>query len=86
MDDLLSAERQRADLAATATTSAELDALWEGPETTAVEAAEAQGVLLCLAAQAEFDATEERDQLEDVPWIPPDMKEVISVALGCPEQ
>jgi len=39
---------------------------------------------LCRATQAEFDATEERESLEDVPWIPPELKEVVKVAFGCP--
>jgi hypothetical protein len=38
----------------------------------------------CRASQAEFDATQDREGLEDVPWLPPEMTEVIKVAFGCP--
>lgn len=38
----------------------------------------------CRASQEDFDATEERAALQDDPWIPPDMKQVIKVAFGCP--
>ena len=38
----------------------------------------------CRASQAEFDATRDREDLEDVPWLPPEMTEVIKVAFGCP--
>lgn len=38
----------------------------------------------CRASQEDFDATEERAALQDDSWIPPDMKQVIKVAFGCP--
>jgi hypothetical protein len=38
----------------------------------------------CRSSQAEFDATRDRESLEDTPWVPPEMKEVIKVAFGCP--
>ena len=38
----------------------------------------------CRASQAEFDATGEREDLEDVPWLPPEMSQTIKVAFGCP--
>jgi hypothetical protein len=40
----------------------------------------------CRSSQAEFDATSDRQDLEDVPWLPPEMSEVIKVAFGCPPQ
>ena len=40
--------------------------------------------ILCRATQAEFDATQDREGFGSVPWIPPEMKEVIQVAFGCP--
>ncbi len=85
LERLRAAEEERAALAATIGTTVEMDQIWQGPATQAVVAAEEEGVLLCLAAQAEFDATEQREELADVPWIPSDLKEVISVALGCPQ-
>lgn len=39
----------------------------------------------CRASQAEYDATQEREGLEDAPWLPNEMTEVVSVAFGCPE-
>jgi hypothetical protein len=40
----------------------------------------------CRASQAEYDATQDRQGLEDVPWLPSEMTEVVSVAFGCPEE
>ena len=40
----------------------------------------------CRSSQAEFDATSEREDLEGLPWLPPEMSEVIKVAFGCPPQ
>jgi hypothetical protein len=61
----------------------DIEAIWETPEGIAARAADAQAVELCLAAQADFNQTAERAELEGVPWIPSDMKEVILVAFGC---
>jgi hypothetical protein len=61
----------------------DIEAVWETPEGIAARAADAQAVKLCLAAQADFNQTAERAELEGVPWIPSDMKEVILVAFGC---
>ncbi len=38
----------------------------------------------CRTSQGEFDATDERESLTDVPWIPAEMKAVVKVAFGCP--
>lgn len=38
----------------------------------------------CRSAQAQYDATEEREALEDVEWLPGEMQEVVKVAFGCP--
>lgn len=40
----------------------------------------------CRASQAEYDATQSREGLEDVPWLPSEMTEVVSVAFGCPAE
>lgn len=40
----------------------------------------------CRTSQSEFDATEDRAALEGVPWVPPQMKEIVKVAFGCPPQ
>lgn len=38
----------------------------------------------CRASQEQMDATAERESLEGVPWLPPQLREVIKVAFGCP--
>ncbi len=40
----------------------------------------------CRASQAEYDATQDREGLQDVPWLPSEMTEIVSVAFGCPEE
>ena len=56
----------------------------ETPEGQAAEAVLEDVYAFCRASQAEFDATGEREPLADVPWVPPEMKEIVSVAFGCP--
>jgi hypothetical protein len=60
---------------------------WQWVDTAEGQAAEAvleEVFAFCRASQAEFDATEERESLEDVPWLPPEMTEIVKVAFGCP--
>lgn len=58
---------------------------WVGtPEGHAAEAVLAEVYSFCRAAQEEYDATAEREALEDVPWVPPEMQQVVKVAFGCP--
>lgn len=38
----------------------------------------------CRSSQDELDATADRESLEDVPWLPAEMSEVVKVAFGCP--
>lgn len=40
----------------------------------------------CRSSQAEYDETIEREALEDVPWLPSEMREIVRVAFGCPPQ
>ncbi len=56
----------------------------ETPEGQAAEAVLEEVFALCRASQAEFDATKSRESLKDVPSIPSEMTEVVSVAFGCP--
>lgn len=84
MAKLLVAEEHRALFAETVTSADELDLVWEGPEAQAIRAAEEEAMVLCYAAQSQFDATEQREGLADVPWMPPELKEVVRVALNCP--
>lgn len=66
-------------------TVADLEQMWETQEGQAAQAALEDVFELCRAAQTKFDATEERESLEDVAWIPAEMKQVIQVSFGCPE-
>ncbi|MGB5566157.1 MAG: hypothetical protein WBN93_07465, partial [Acidimicrobiia bacterium] len=56
--------------------------LWGTPLGLAARAADEESIELCLAAQSELDTTE-RSDLAEVPWIPPELKEVVVVAFGC---
>jgi hypothetical protein len=56
----------------------------ETPEGQAADAVLEEVFAFCRASQAEFDATEVREALEDAAWVPSEMKEVVKVAFGCP--
>jgi hypothetical protein len=74
-------------LAARVATFASVTDHWQWIETPEGQAAEAvlEDVFeFCRASQEEFDATAGRESLEEVPWVPPEMKEAIKVAFGCP--
>jgi hypothetical protein len=60
---------------------------WQWVDTEEGQAADAilaEVYDFCRASQAEFDATGEREVLEDIPWIPSEMTQAVSVAFGCP--
>ena len=38
----------------------------------------------CRSSQGELDATQDREALADVRWLPTEMRQVIKVAFGCP--
>ncbi len=77
------AEGAMADLVMAWESASDIEEIWETPEGVAARTADAQAVALCLAAQAGFDQTADRAELEDVPWVPTEMKAVILVAFGC---
>jgi hypothetical protein len=54
------------------------------PEGQAADAVLADVFAFCRDSQDEFDATREREELEELAWIPAEMKEVVRVAFGCP--
>ena len=83
MERLKNAESAMADQVMQWTSAVDIEDIWATPEGVEARTADAQAVSLCLAAQAEFDQTAERAKLEDVPWIPTEMKAVILVAFGC---
>jgi len=58
---------------------------WNTPEGEAARAVDQEAVDLCHAVQQQWDNTEIGEAFDDVPWIPPEMQEVVQVAFGCPE-
>ena len=56
---------------------------WATPEGQAARAVDEEVTQICVVAQEAFDETVDREAVADVPWIPPDMKEVVRVAFGC---
>ena len=85
MNTLLIAEEARAASADTIDSVEEITTVWEGPESQAVRIAEDRAVVLCYAAQEQFDETAEgAEALSDVPWMPPELKSAVRTALGCP--
>jgi hypothetical protein len=69
--------------AARAETASSLDELNESPEAVAYWDLDAEMRPLCFEFQSRLDATAEREVFAEVPWIPGDMKEVVSLVLGC---
>ena len=57
---------------------------WDTPEGQAARAVDQEAIAICHAAQAEFDATQDREILAGTPWLTNDLKEVVRVAFGCP--
>jgi len=85
LEKLLETETVRLAFAGTITSVADLDQVWEGPEAQAVREAELEAIAICFAAQAQVDATADREAFADTPWIPPEMREVVVAAFGCPK-
>lgn len=80
---LTSAESALADYVNELDSATDVDTVWSTPLGVAARSADEEAVALCLAAQAEFDDTEERTALSTVPWIPQELKEVVRVGFGC---
>jgi hypothetical protein len=58
---------------------------WATPEGQAARAVDEEVTQICAVAQGAFDETVDREAVADVPWMPPEMKEVVRVAFGCPD-
>ena len=74
-------------LRAKAESFTELDSHWQWvdtPEGRASDAVLEDVYAFCRESQEEFDETQGRDALAEMPWIPSEMKEVVRVAFGCP--
>lgn len=83
MERLAQAEMVLADRVNELTTNTGIGDIWLTPEGLAARAADADAVALCQSAQSTFDETAVREELGDVPWVPPEMKEVVIVTFGC---
>lgn len=83
-DNLTAAERDLAARVATFETVNEHWQWFDTPEGQAAMAADEEISAICHLVQAEFDATKDREIVSDVPWISPEMKEIVQVAFGCP--
>jgi hypothetical protein len=66
-----------------AETAGSLDELQESSEALAYWDLDAKMTSLCLEFQSRIDATAERELFAEVPWIPGEMKEVVSLIVGC---
>lgn len=82
MGRVADAESALADYVNEVNSVTEIDDFWSTPLGVAARSADAEAIELCLAAQAELDTTK-RANLAGVPWIPPELKEVVVVAFGC---
>jgi hypothetical protein len=83
---LASADEGVAQLIGTMESDEELAGLLQSPEFLATEAVDEEAIALCQAAQADFDATADREVFVDMPWIPSELQEVVLVFLGCSKQ
>ncbi len=82
---LIEAERAMAAQVEADGVTAEHWGWWNTPQGAAARAIDNEGIALCIAAQEDFDATQDRQALSDTPWIPTEMREVVRVAYGCPD-
>jgi hypothetical protein len=99
-DAILSMHRQAVDvferiteadraLAARVATFSSIDEHWswvETPEGRAADAVLEEVYAFCRASQDQFDLSEQAQALEDAPWVPAEMQQVVKVAFGCPPE
>lgn len=86
IDRLASAEATLSERVQQLDTDISVDAIWALPEAEAAMAADAAAIELCRSAQSDLDRTQLREELGDVPWVPPQMKEVVLVAFRCVDE
>ena len=80
---LAAAEAALAEKAASLETMDEMADLAQSAEVRAFEEIDAESIAMCRAAQARIDATSSAEALAGMPWIPPEMQEVVIVAFRC---
>jgi len=73
----------RAALAVRAGTADSWEELSETPEMAAYRTAVAEDKQTCIDFQNDMDATEARGAFADTPWLPNELKEIVSALLGC---
>ena len=66
-----------------AETAGTLEELQTSSEALAYWDLDAEMGPLCLELQSRLDATAERKIFAEVPWVPGDLKEVVSIVVGC---
>ena len=59
---------------------------WATPEGRVARAVDEEVTQICVVAQGAFDETVDREAVAEVPWMPPEMKEVVRVAFGCSDE
>ncbi len=64
-------------------TAATWEELSDTPEMAAYRTAVAEDKQTCIDFQADMDATDERGAFADTPWLPSELKEVVTALLGC---
>ncbi|MGI9584014.1 MAG: hypothetical protein ACR2N7_00295 [Acidimicrobiia bacterium] len=69
--------------AASSETASSLDELQTSSEALTYWNLDADMALLCIELESKLDAIAEREIFADVPWVPGDMKEVVTLAGGC---
>ncbi|MGI9584151.1 MAG: hypothetical protein ACR2N7_01005 [Acidimicrobiia bacterium] len=82
MERLADAESALAEYVNGLDTAMGAEDFWATPLGVAARTADQESIEMCLSAQDELD-TSERSELEGVPWVPPELKEVVIVAFGC---
>ena len=80
---LTAAELRQAEEAARIENLVSPTQVWSSPAGLALQEVDREAIELCSAAEAEFESTEENAIAAGVPWIPPEMKETVRVALYC---
>lgn len=80
---LVAAESALATRVASSDTATVPEQWWDTAEGEAVDAVEEEMYSFCMVFQAMYDRNAERMALSNVPWIPPQMKEIIQGDIGC---
>jgi hypothetical protein len=81
--DLTAAEAAMAELVEEADDIESISNLWSSPEGVVARQADERAIRICEAAEASFDRSRPAAELEGVPWVPPELQEVINVTFGC---